>query len=188
MTKGRRPGESGTRDAILNAAKEAFGTKGYDATSLRGIARAAAVDPALVTHFFGSKEGLFEASLELPFEPGALVPLLLADGADGLGERIVRTFVGIWDQGHGPMLTLLRSAVSHEDSARRLRDLLTRTLLLPLATGAGAKDPAQAAALLASQVSGLALARYVIKIEPVASMSADELAPLVGPTLQGYLR
>lgn len=188
MTKGRRPGESGTKEAILAAAKEVFGAKGYDATSLREIARAAGVDPALITHFFGSKEGLFEASLELPFDPGALVPVLLADGVDGLGERIVHTFLGVWDQGNGPMLTLLRSAVSHEDSARRLRDLLTRVLLLPLAQGAGAVDPERAAALLASQVSGLALTRYVLKIEPVASMSADELAPLVGPTLQRYLR
>jgi AcrR family transcriptional regulator len=186
---GRRPGESGTREAILAAAKEAFGTKGYDATSLRGVARAVGVDPALVTHFFGSKDGLFAAALALPVDPGTLVPALLEGGPDGLGERVVRTFLGVWDStpGQGPMLAMLRSAASHEDSAAMLRELLTRTLLRPLAQGAGAGRPDLRAALLASQVVGLAVTRYVLRLEPVASASADELAPLYGPTLQRYL-
>lgn len=186
---GRRPGESGTRQAILAAAKEAFNTRGYGGTSLRAIARTAGVDPALIMHFFGSKDGLFEAALALPIDPGVLVPALLADGVDGLGERIVRTFLGVWDgtPGQGPMLAMLRSAVSHEDSAEMLRRLLTRMILRPLATGAGASDPDLGAALLASQITGLALTRYVLRLAPVASMSADELAPLIGPTLQRYL-
>ena len=186
---GRRPGDSGTRDAILRAAQEGFNARGFDATSLRGIAREAAVDPALVTHYFGSKEALFEAALALPVDPGSLVPLLLADGVDGLGERIIRTFLGVWDgtPGQGPMLAMLRSAVSHQDSADRLRSLLTRALLQPLAEGAGCGDAQLRACLLASQIAGLALARYVLKVEPLASATADELAPLVGPTLQRYL-
>lgn len=186
---GRRPGDSGTREAILAAARDGFGTKGFDATSLRSIARTASVDPALVTHFFGSKEGLFEAALALPIDPGALVPALLAGGLDGLGERVVRTFLGVWDNtpGQGPMLTMLRSATSHEDSAARLREMLTRVLLQPLAAGAGAGSPELRAALLASQVVGLAVTRYVLRLEPVASASADELASLIGPTLQRYL-
>lgn len=186
---GRRPGASGTREAILSAAKDAFNTKGYDATSLRGVARTAGVDPALVTHFFGSKDGLFEAALELPLDPATVVPLLLSEGIDGLGERVVRTFLGVWDStpGQGPMLAMLRSAVSHEDSALRLRALLSRVLLRPLAEGAGAGQVDLRAALLASQIVGLALTRYVLRLEPVASASADELAPLLGPTLQRYL-
>ncbi|MCW2601592.1 MAG: transcriptional regulator BetI [Frankiales bacterium] len=186
---GRRPGDSGTRQAILSAAKEAFGTQGYGATSLRAVARTAGVDPALVTHFFGSKDGLFTAALELPLDPGTLVPALLAEGVDGLGERIVRTFLGVWDgtPGQGPMLAMLRSAVSHEDSATMLRGLLQRLILRPLAAGAGAGDPDLRAALLATQVVGLAVIRYVLRLEPVASATADELAPLVGPTLQRYL-
>ena len=186
---GRRPGASGTREAILTAAKDAFNTKGYDGTSLRGVARTAGVDPALVTHFFGNKDGLFEAALELPLDPATVVPLLLSEGVDGLGERVVRTFLGVWDStpGQGPMLAMLRSAVSHEDSAQRLRALLTRVLLRPLAEGAGAGQVDLRAALLASQIVGLALTRYVLRLEPVASASADELAPLFGPTLQRYL-
>jgi AcrR family transcriptional regulator len=186
---GRRPGESGTRDAILAAAKEAFGTRGYGATSVRAVARAARVDPSLVLHFFGTKDGLFEAALELPLDPAVVVAGMLAGDRDTLGERVVRTFLGVWDTtpGQGPMLAMLRSAVSHEDSATMLRNLLARVILRPLAVGAGGSDPDLRAALLASQVAGLALTRYVLKLEPLASASADELVPLVGPTLQRYL-
>jgi AcrR family transcriptional regulator len=186
---GRRPGDSGTRDAILAAAKQAFGSQGYGATSVRAVARTAGVDPSLVLHFFGSKDGLFEAALELPLDPATVVAGLLAGGVDGLGERVVRTFLGVWDAtpGQGPMLAMLRSAVSHEDSAAMLRDLLLRVILRPLALGAGADHPDLRAALLASQVVGLALTRYVLRFEPVASADADTLAPLLGPTLQRYL-
>lgn len=186
---GRRRGESGTREAILAAAKHAFGTAGYAATSLRGVARAAGVDPALVTHFFGSKDGLFEAALELPFDPAVLVAAMLEPGVEGLGERVVATFVGVWDAspGQGPLLAMLRSAVSSPDAAARMRELLLRVVLLPVAVGAGGSDPDRRAALLASQVVGLAVTRYVLRMEPVASASAAELAPLYGPVLQRFL-
>jgi len=189
MTSGRRPGQSGTRDAILAAARLAFATRGYGATSVRAVARAAGVDPSLVLHFFGSKDGLFEAALELPLDPVAIVAGLLAGDLDTLGERVVRTFLGVWDAtpGQGPMLAMLRSAVSHEDSAAMLRELLLRVILRPVAHGAGGDRPDLRASLLASQVVGLALTRYVLKLAPVASASADDLAPLLGPTLQRYL-
>ena len=186
---GRRPGESGTRAAVLAAAREAFGMQGYGATSVRAVARTAGVDPSLVLHYFGSKDGLFAAAIELPVDPAEVVAGLLAGGADGLGERIVRTFLAVWDAspGQGPMLAMLRSAVSHEDAAAMLRELLLRVMLRPLAVGAGGDDPDLRAALLASQVAGLAITRYVLRLEPVTSASADELAPLLGPTLQRYL-
>lgn len=186
---GRRPGDSGTRDAILAAAKSAFGGQGYAATSVRAVARAAGVDPSLVLHFFGSKDGLFEAALELPLDPAVVVAGLLEPGVDDLGARVLRTFLAVWDAapGQGPMLAMLRSAVSHQDSAAMLRDVLLRRLLRPLAVGAGRGDPDLRAALLASQIVGLALTRYVLHLEPVASAGADELAPLYAPTLQRYL-
>ena len=189
LRQGRRPGDSGTREAILAAAKEAFGTQGYAATSLRGVARGAGVDPSLVTHFFGSKDGLFEAALALPMDPQTLVDGLLAGARGTLGERIVRTFLLVWDStpGQGPMLAMLRSAVSHEDSADKLRELLLRVILRPIAHGAGAGDPDRRAALLASQVVGLAMTRYVLRMEPIASATPDELAPVMGKTLQRYL-
>lgn len=186
---GRRVGDSGTRAAVLAAAKESFGSQGYGATSVRAVARSAGVDPSLVLHFFGSKDGLFEAALQLPFDPAVVVAGLLAGGKDDLGERVLRTFLGVWDAtpGQGPMLAMLRSAVSHAEAAHLLRDLLLRVILRPLASGAGSADPDRRAALLASQILGLAVTRYVLHLEPVASASADELAPLIGPTLQRYL-
>ena len=186
---GRRPGDSGAREAILREARQSFGSAGFSGTTIRGVARAAGVDPALVHHYFGTKDELFAASLELPFDPSVVVPALLAEGMDGLGERIVRTFVGVWDAtpGQGPLLALLRSAVSDERAARSLRDFVTRVVLGPLARAADPDGAELRASLAASQVVGLAMARYVIRLEPLASASVDELATMVGPTLDRYL-
>ena len=187
---GRRPGDSGAREAILREARQSFGSAGFSGTTIRGVARAAGVDPALVHHYFGTKDELFAASLELPFDPSVIVPALLAEGLDGLGERIVRMFVGVWDAtpGQGPLLALIRSAASDERAARSLRDFVTRVVLGPLARAAGGEGAELRASMAASQVVGLAMARYVIRLEPLASASVDELAPMVGATLDRYLR
>ena len=186
---GRRPGPSQTREAILAAARAAFASNGYAATSVRAVARAADVDPALVLHFFGTKDGLFEAVLELPIDPEALVGELLDGPTEDLGERVVRTFLRVWDgsPGHQPMLTLLRGAVSHDTSAALLREVLSQRLLRPLASGAGADQPAARSALVASQLVGLAMTRYVLRLPPLAGASPTRVAALVGPTVQRYL-
>lgn len=191
MTKrtGRRPGDSGTREAILDAARESFGTAGYAGTTIRGIAQAAGVDPALVHRFFGSKDSLFAASLDLPVDPSVLLPALVAEGPDDLGERVVRTFLTIWDgtPGQGPMLALLRSAVSDEAAAAVLRDFLMRAVFGPLAQAAGADQPELRASLAAAQMAGLAVARYVVRLEPLASIPPETLAKTIGPALDRYL-
>jgi AcrR family transcriptional regulator len=186
---GRRPGDSGTRDAILDAAKDSFAASGYDATTIRGVARAAGVDPALVHHFFGTKQELFGAAMELPVDPATLLPALLAGGPDGLGERLVRTFLAVWDAtpGQAPMLALVRSAAANEQAAGLLREFITHSGLGPLARAAAPDRPELRATLVASQVMGLAMARYVVHVEPLATADADALAPLIGPTLQRYL-
>ena len=186
---GRRPGDSGTREAILAAAKESFAASGYDATTIRGVGRAAAVDPALVHHFFGTKQALFVAAMELPIDPAKLVPALLADGVDGLGERVVRTFLQIWDgiPGENPMLALLRSATSNEQAAAMLREFLSHAILEPVARAAGHDRPELRASLVGSQAMGLAVARYVVRLEPLATADADTIAGAIGPTIQRYL-
>lgn len=186
---GRRPGDSGTRAAILDAARQSFGASGYAGTTIRGVARAAGVDPALVHRFYGSKESLFAATLDLPGDPSVLLPALLGEGLDGLGERVVGTFLALWDAtpGQGPMLALIRSAVADERSAELLRDFLTRVAMGPLATAAGGDSPELRASLVASQMVGLAVTRYVLRLEPLASIPAAELAAHVGPTLDRYL-
>lgn len=186
---GRRPGDSGTRDAILVAARESFGATGFNGTTIRGVARSAGVDPALVHHYFGNKQGLFGAAMELPYEPSRVVADLLDGGTEGLGERLVRAFLGIWDStpGQGPMLALLRSAVTDEQAADSLRAFLSRALLTPLAQATGHDRPELRANLVASQMIGLAVVRYVVRLEPLASAGPDELAPTLGPTLDRYL-
>src|SRR5438093_12163194 len=107
---GRAPGTGGTRGKILAAARSRFGQEGYDGTTIRGIAAGAGVAPALVPHYFGSKEGVFLAAVEFPVDPAEFVPRLLAPGIDGLGERLVTFFLENWDSPSGsPMRALIRS-------------------------------------------------------------------------------
>jgi len=186
---GRRPGGADTRAQIVAAARTAFAQSGYDGTSLRGVARAAGVDPALVHRFFGGKAALFGAAMDLPADPGVLVRRLLADGLDGIGVRVVRTFVGVWDSqpGQERLVALLRGGVASAESADLLRGFLVEAVLGPLATATGRPDGALRASLAASQLVGLAVARYVLRLEPLAGADPDQLAREVGPTLQRYL-
>ena len=187
---GRRPGDSGAREAILVAARQAFGEVGFTGATIRAIAREAGVDPALVHHYFGSKDQLFAAALELPFDPSQVIPALVTAGPEGLGERLARTFLGIWDAtpGQGPMLAMLRCAVSDPTAATSIRDFLARVVLQPLteAAGGGPEAPLRAS-LAASQIVGVAMARYVVRLEPLASAPIDQLAPLVGAALDCHL-
>ncbi|MEA2248373.1 MAG: hypothetical protein QOH46_2902 [Solirubrobacteraceae bacterium] len=186
---GRRPGPNRTRAAILDAARAAFAERGYDAVSIRAVARAAGVDPALVHRFFGSKEELFAAAMELPISPGQLVPALLADGVEDLGERLVRTFLELFDRpaAFAPFLALIRGAVSNEQAAALLREFLTREVLGRLAAAASPDRPELRASLAGSQVVGLAMARYVVRVPPLAGTDRETVVACVGPTIQRYL-
>lgn len=186
---GRRPGGPDTRSQILVAARTAFAEQGYDGTSLRGVARAAGVDPALVHRYFGGKPGLFGAAMELPQDPGVLVRSLLAYGLDGIGVRIVRTFLGVWDSpaAQERFVALLRAGVAGPTSADLLRGFLADAVLEPIAAATAQPDGALRASLAASQLVGLAVARYLLRIEPLAQAAPDAVAESVGPTLQRYL-
>ena len=186
---GRRAGEPATRGAILEAARTSFAEHGYQATTIRGVARAAGVDPALVHYFFGTKRGLFAAALELPYDPAEVVRQARAGDPDRIGERLARAVIGLWDQPEvgGRLVAMLRSAVTHEEAARLLREFLGREVLLRLAQVVGGADAERRAALLASQIVGVAMMRHVFRVEPIRSMDAAELAAWIGPTLQRYL-
>jgi AcrR family transcriptional regulator len=186
---GRRAGPTRTRQSILDAARHAFATYGYDATSIRLVARSAGVDPALVHHFFANKPGLFAAASELPIDPEAFVTALLAGPRSTLGRRLVRAVLELWDAPgvFEPFLALIRGAVSHEDAARLLREFVTAEILGRLSAAAAPDHPEARAALAGSQVVGLAMARKVVRIEPLASASPEWLASVVGPTIQRYL-
>jgi len=187
---GRRPGSADTRGRILDAARAAFGDRGYDGASVRQIAADAGVDPALVHHYFGPKQRLFIAAMTFPVDPAVALPRVLAGGPrEELGERFVRFIVALWDRPDvRPLVAgVIRSAVSDPVAATMARRLLTDGPLLAIATSISMPDAPLRAALASAQLMGLAMARYVIAVEPVASMSPQELAPLVGPAIQRYL-
>ncbi|MGY1633871.1 TetR family transcriptional regulator [Geodermatophilus sp. SYSU D01186] len=175
---------------MLAAARTAFAERGYDGASIRGIATAAAVDPALVHHYFGTKEKLFLAAVEAPADPGELLPEVLASAPGELGAAVVRMVLRVWDgPGRPAGLALIRSAVGNQWTAKLLREFLVArvirrvvgTLDLPVA------EREARGALVASQLMGLVMARYVFRLEPLASAPREELVAAVGPTVQRYL-
>ena len=186
---GRRPGVSGTREAILDAARRAFAEQGYQQATIRGVADLAGVDPALVHHYFGTKQDLFVAAVELPVNPIEQLMAVLADEPDRIGQRIVEVFLSIWDHAadRSPLLALIRSAVGDERAAAMLREFITEEVLGQLARRLGSPDARLRATLVGSQLIGLAMARYIVRVEPLASAPAAELAAAVGPTVQRYL-
>ncbi|MDJ0345308.1 TetR family transcriptional regulator [Streptomyces sp. H10-C2] len=186
---GARAGATDSRDRILSAARDEFSARGYDKTSVRSIAKAADVDPALVHHYFGTKEQVFAAAIELSFEPALSVPDVVAGGPDGIGERLTRYFLGVWESPatRAPLLTVIRSALTNETAAAVLRGFLLRRLLERIASDLRVPDPKLRAELAASQMVGIAILRYVIKVEPLASAEVEDVIALVAPTLQRYL-
>ncbi|MDL4813849.1 TetR/AcrR family transcriptional regulator [Actinomadura opuntiae] len=185
--RGRRPGPTETREAILAEAREMFADKGYDGTSLRAIARAAGVDPALVHHFFGTKEGVFVEAMRFPVDPSVLLPQLLALPRERVGETIVRTFLRIWGDAdrRAPLLAMLRSAMTNERAAAMMREFVASALLGRAGAATGLPPLNIQAAV--GQMIGVMILRYVLRVEPMASASEDELVELVAPTLQRYL-
>lgn len=187
---GRRRGAPDTKGEILAAARTEFGERGYDGATMRGIASRAGVDPALVHHYFGNKEKLFLAAMEIPFDPTWIADQIGEGAVEEIGERAVRTFIGVWGDPvrRGPMLALLRSAMSHEAAARLLRQFVTRAVLRRvLVAFEGVPDGALRAEAMVSHLIGLVLVRYVVKVEPLASVSDEELVKLVAPVLQRYV-
>jgi AcrR family transcriptional regulator len=186
---GRRPGPSSTRDHILEAATSSFAENGYDRATIRAIATRAGVDPALVIHYFGSKEALFTAALELTLRPGDVFARGVAAGPDQLGATIVRTFLEAWEppQARVRLMAMLRSAMTNETAMDMIRDLLVREVFGPITAALGAPDAQLRATLVGSQFMGLSVMRYIGRFEPLASASVDDLVAAIGPTVQRYL-
>jgi AcrR family transcriptional regulator len=187
---GRRPGNQDTRQSILEAARDQFAEKGYDKASIRAIASAADVDPALVHHYFGTKEKLFLATMNSPINPGELIPQALHGPREQAGERLVRMALSVWDSPAGTAaVAVFRSALSNEWTARLLREFVV-TQVLRRAIGELVADPAEGptrSALVATQIAGMMVTRYVLKIEPLASADPELLVAAIGPNVQRFL-
>jgi AcrR family transcriptional regulator len=185
--RGRRSGGADTRAALVQAARAVFAEQGYQGATVRGIAARAGVDAAMVNHWFGGKQGLFAAVIELPFDPTDIIEHVLAGDLDTLAERIVRTFVGLWDTHEGRFATVMLSVASQDMAARMMADFFAGALFGRIAQHAGGDHPDMRAALCGTQIAGLGVVRYVLKLEPVASADVDTLVRMVGPTIQRYL-
>lgn len=186
---GRRTGAPDTRRQILDAARTEFARTGYSGTSVRGIARSAGVDPALVHHYFGPKERVFAAALDLPVDPGDLVARILAGGPDRMGESLARVFFGLWDDPdlHPRMLALLRTLLAGDEAGGLIRDYLTTEVVARLVRELDVPDAELRAGLCGAQLTGVAFTRYVLLMEPLASADTETLVAAVGPALQRYL-
>nr|WP_314172179.1 TetR family transcriptional regulator [Streptomyces sp. DSM 40971] len=183
-TAGRPPRRSdSTRAAILRAARERFATDGYERATIRAIARDAGIDPSMVMRYYGNKEGLFAAASEIDLR----LPELTSVPADEIGTRLVRHFLARWE-GDGTLNAMVRVGVTNPAGAERVHSVF-RDQVLPT-VAAVCPDPRQApvrAALLASQILGMAVSRYVLKLPPAAELTHDEIVGWLGPTVQRYL-
>jgi AcrR family transcriptional regulator len=192
--RGRPAGTAGTgaRDSILAAAREEFAARGYEKTSVRGIAKVAGVDPALVHHYFGTKEQVFGAAVAVDFAPALDASTAVEDGPlDAVGERLTRFFLGIWENpaSRAPVLAIVRSAVTNEAAAGVFRRFIVERLLGRIAVRLGIPEPEAElrVTLAAAQLVGVAMLRYVVKVEPLASADPEEIVARVAPVVQGHL-
>jgi AcrR family transcriptional regulator len=197
---GRRAGDSGTREAILEAARAQFAGHGYHGATIRAIAGGAGVDPALVHHFYGTKEELFAAAMRIPVVPSEVLGATLAGtGAacaePGFGVAMVRAALGLWEsaQMREAFTGLLRSALTSEQAAVMLREFVADSILRTIVAATGLAErcgPAEAeyrVSMVATQMLGLALTRLLLGLPAVAGASVDELAATVGPSVERYL-
>jgi AcrR family transcriptional regulator len=187
--RGRRPGGPDTRGQIIDAARESFAERGFSGTTIRAVAASADVDPALVHHYFGSKDDLFLAALAIPVDPRQLVPTVFAEGTDGAGERLLRLFLSVWDDPETrlPLLAVVRSSLTANTPETLLQQGLLRIVLTPLREALPADEADRRVNLVISQMIGLVVTRYLLCLEPLASMPADEVVASVAPNLQRYL-
>lgn len=185
---GRRPGKPDTRTEILEAARQEFAAAGYDGATIRGIAAVAGVDPALVMHYFGSKDQLFAASLELPVNPPDLIREMASEGPSGFGERLVGTLVDVWDglADRSPLVAALRTAMGTGPVADTLRQYVTTSIVGSFTELLEGEDAPLRGTLIGTQLAGFLMGRYILEIEPLASADRESLVLAYGPTIQRY--
>ena len=186
--RGRRPGSPDTRAAILAAARERFAAAGFRGTTIRAVATDAGVDPALVHHYFGSKDDLFVAALELPVDPRAVLAEQVVGPVEGAGERLLRALIGVWDDPavRPALLAMVRRLIEPGGDAL-FREGFLPVVLVPLGTALGVDEPERRMPLVASQVLGLLVLRYVVCEEHLAAMTVDALVAAYAPVLDGFL-
>jgi len=187
---GRRPGRHDTRSEILTAARACFTEAGYDGTTIRRVAARAGIDAALVHRHFGTKLDLFLAAVGLPADLTGVLARVVAGDAAGLGERVVRTFVEVWDNAPlrgASFAGLMRLASGDPAGADLLARYLRDDLGAALARALGVESAQERVALVGSQLLGIGVARYVLRLEPLASATPAAIARYLGPAVRRLL-
>lgn len=187
-SRGRRPGAPDTRTQVLDAARTSFAEKGFRATTIRAVAASAGVDPALVHHYFGTKDNLFLAALEMPVDPRELLAPVVQLGPDGAGERLLRTFLSVWDDPEIQvrLLAVVRSVLD-EDGGQLLKEGFIPVVVGPVLSRLVVDRPDVRIPLVVSQVVGLIVTRYVLALPAMAQVPAEDLVARMGPVIQHYL-
>lgn len=188
--RGRRSGSPDTRAQILAVAHRRLLADGYHGVTLRGIAAEAGVDAALISYYFGSKRGLFGAALALTANPLEALGVAVTGDLDTLPERLLRMLVANWDDPAtaGPLRVLIAGAVNDRDTARLVREVLETEMVPRLAERFGGRDATARAAAFGAQLAGLLLARYWLAVDPIASMSVDDVVRFASPGLHAAMR
>ncbi|GAA4173128.1 TetR family transcriptional regulator [Gryllotalpicola koreensis] len=186
---GRRGGDSGTRDDILDAARDLFAERGYDGASIRAIAMTAGVDPALIRHFFGDKDNLFATTVADRTAIPQRIAESLAGDLDTIGRRVTDAYLRMWeeDDTRPVLLSLVRSAVTSDRAAEMLLEILGSRARSTEMNADFTDERMRRIALAAAHLFGIAVARHVIKIPPIAELSHDTLVDDVSPAIQRYL-
>ncbi|MGH8871339.1 MAG: TetR family transcriptional regulator [Acidimicrobiia bacterium] len=185
---GRRPGGADTKGSILTAARSEFGAKGFHRATIRGIAAEAGVDPALVHHYFGAKDDLFAASVDLPLRPAEIADVVLASGPESAGKNITGLFFTVWEdpETRDPLLAMLRGAFSTEQGAAVLREFFGTAMLGRVAPRIGGPDTELRVSLAVSHLLGVAVLRYVIGFPPLRDVPVERLVDTLAPRIQAY--
>jgi AcrR family transcriptional regulator len=188
--RGRREGTTESREHILAAARRLFAEHGFDGTSLRQIAREASVDPAMVHHFFKGKDELFALSVALPADPAQVLEGVDQYDPEHRAEAIVRAALRLWESpAQHSLVAFLRGTIGSKAKTLLLREVVTRTIISRIMAGVPGA-PAEVAMrgnLVATQMVGIMLVRYVVRLEPLASASPEDVVRLVAPNVQHYL-
>ena len=188
---GRRPGNADTRGEIVEAAKRVFADRGYDGTSLRGVAREAGVDPALVHHYFDGKASLFVAAMALPFDPRQVKEH--AAGLEYSGSRTIEGFLTMWDLAEGTgssFASCLSAMAASSNVADAMREFVNERVWSVLRHNDGETEALRRrrTAMVSSQLMGLAFARYILRVAPMSTASPKQIGRWVGPTLDRYVK
>ncbi|WP_328634663.1 TetR/AcrR family transcriptional regulator [Streptomyces sp. NBC_00356] len=188
--RGRRPGTNTTRQAILTAARARFAADGFTATTIRRVAADAGVDASLVMQFFRSKNELFAAVMSVPAEALTRFSEAFEGPDEGLGERVVRAFLDVWEvdaESSEPLMAMLRGAIANEQANDQLREFLEERLLVDAITSRDIDDATLRAGIVSSMLVGLVVGRGVVGVPTLTGAERGKLITLVGPAVQSVL-